>query len=142
MRDGSNLIWLIFGSVLPAFVVAMVFGYVVRANAARWGLVAVPGGHSTHKSPTPLGGGLAIWLGVLLPLSVGQLVLWLLTGEHATQRLDGWLGTGSLRHFIEPHLPGLQKQSVKLWILMAGGMVLVLLGLWDDRAGWTGDTES
>ena len=134
MRDGSNLIWLIFGSVLPAFVVAMFSGYVVRSTAARWGLVAVPGGHSTHKSPTPLGGGLAIWLGVLLPLAAGQLVLWLLSGEDGSRRLDAWLGTGTLRHFIVPHLPGLQKQCAKLWILMAGGMVLVLLGLWDDRA--------
>lgn len=127
------MIWLIVGSVLPAFLVALLCGYVVRANAVRWGLVAVPGGHSTHKFPTPLGGGIAIWLGVLLPLAAGQLVLWYVTADPSTQRLEAWLGSGTLRQFVAPHLPGLLRQSGKLWTLMAGGAVLVMLGLWDDR---------
>ena len=34
-----------------------------------------------------------------------------------------------------PHVPGLLHQSGKLWVLLAGGTVLMLLGLADDRRG-------
>ena len=34
-----------------------------------------------------------------------------------------------------PHVPGLLHQSGKLWELLAGGTVLMLLGLADDRRG-------
>ena len=128
------MIWLIVGSVLPAFLVSLLCGYVVRAGAFRWGLVAVPGGHSTHKSPTPLGGGLASCLWIRLPLAAGEWVGWYVTVESSPQRLEAWLGSGALRQFVSPHLSGLQRQSGKLWTLMAGGAVLVILGLWDDRA--------
>ena len=37
--------------------------------------------------------------------------------------------------FVAPHLPGLLHQSGKLWMLLAGGTVLMLLGLADDRRG-------
>jgi len=57
-----------------------------------------------------------------------------LTGDDSTLRIKSLLGTGSLRPFVQPHLPGLLRQSGKLWTLLAGGTVLVLLGLWDDRA--------
>jgi UDP-GlcNAc:undecaprenyl-phosphate GlcNAc-1-phosphate transferase len=127
--ETPHAIWLIVGSVLPALAVSLIAGYVVRAAARRLGLVALPGGHSTHKQPTPLGGGLAIWLGVVLPLAVGQLLLWSLSRDN----LDSLLGIGSLRQFVQPHLPGLLQQGGKLWTLLAGGTVLALLGLWDDR---------
>lgn len=127
------MIRLIVGSILPAFLVAMLAGYIVRWIAARCGFVAAPVGHSTHQTPTPLGGGLAIWLGVLLPLMAGELVLLHLTINPNLDRIDFWLGTGSFRQFVEPHLMGLLRQSGKLWTLLGGGTVLVLLGLWDDR---------
>jgi UDP-GlcNAc:undecaprenyl-phosphate GlcNAc-1-phosphate transferase len=37
--------------------------------------------------------------------------------------------------FVAPHLAGLWHQSGKLWVLLAGGTVLMLLGLADDRRG-------
>jgi len=37
--------------------------------------------------------------------------------------------------FVAPHLPGLLHQSGRLWTLLAGGTVLMLLGLADDRRG-------
>jgi len=79
----------------------------------------------------PTGGGLAIWLGIVAPFALGQLVLWALlatrgeTGETVVP----------LPEFIEAHLSGLDQQSGKLWMILAGGTVLMLLGLVDDRRG-------
>ena len=36
---------------------------------------------------------------------------------------------------IAAHLPGLWQQSAKLWLLLGGGTVLMILGLADDRRG-------
>jgi len=57
-----------------------------------------------------------------------------LTKDQDSARIEAWLGDGTLRQFVAPHVPGLVRQSGKLWTLMAGGTVLVMLGLWDDRA--------
>ena len=43
---------------------------VCRQLALRWGLVDRPGGHKIHQEPTPLLGGVAVFLGFALPLVV------------------------------------------------------------------------
>ncbi len=47
----------------------------VRRYADRLGLLARPGAHRTHASPTPLGGGIGIYAGVVLPLIAGAIYL-------------------------------------------------------------------
>lgn len=123
--------WLILGAILPSMFVAWAAGYVVRRCAPPLGLVDRPGHRKVHSNPTPTGGGLAIWLGIVLPLALGQLALgWLINLRGgATTEWSGVLG------FVEPHLPGLMAQSGKLWTLLAGGTVLMTLGLIDDRRG-------
>jgi len=124
--------WLIFGATIPSMLVAWAAGFLVRRYAPTVGLVDRPGDRKIHAQPMPTGGGLAIWLGIVLPLAVGQLVLgWLVTlrGGPAT---GAWTG---IPEFIAPHLPGLMAQSGKLWALLAGGTVLMVLGLVDDRRG-------
>jgi len=128
------VIWLILGSLIPSMAVAAVAALVVRRRAERWGLIDRPGHRKVHSKPVATGGGLAIWLGIVAPLAVGQAVLAILmaTGPEAT----GWLPG-----FIAPHLPGLMEQSVKLWTLLAGGTVLLILGLIDDRRGLSWKTR-
>ena len=75
----------------------------------------------------PTAGGLAIWLGIVLPFAAGQLLLWVLAASPGA--------TAVLPKFVAPHVPGLLHQSGKLWELLAGGTVLMLLGLADDRRG-------
>ena len=60
-------------------------------------------------------------------VGVGQIALWMLCNHPAAANL--------LPSFIAPHLPGLLHQSGKLWTMLAGGTVLMLLGLADDRRG-------
>jgi UDP-GlcNAc:undecaprenyl-phosphate GlcNAc-1-phosphate transferase len=119
----------------PSLVIAWLGGYVVRSWAPRVGLVDHPGRRKTHSAPTPLGGGIAIWLGVVLPLAVGSIIT---ACAGSTLPLpQGW-STGALRplaDFVEPHLAGLREQLPRLWLMLGAGTLLLLLGLADDFRG-------
>lgn len=123
-----NYFLLVGGTLFPSLLVAWSTAFVVRRLAHRWGLVDKPNSRKVHQIPTPLGGGLAIAAGVVLPLALGQLILFF--AKH------NYLDTlHFLPEFTRPHLPGLLKQSVGLWVLLGGGMVLIGLGLLDDLRG-------
>lgn len=123
----SSLVLFLAGSVLPSFVVALLATYVVRRYAGAWGLIDLPGERKVHTTPTPRGGGLAIWLAVVATFAAAQLVLWLASISPAVESL--------VPDFARSHLPGIWAQSGKLWLLLAAGTVLMLLGLADDRGG-------
>ena len=69
--------WFVAAVIAPSFVTALVAAYFVRRGAPRWGLIDKPAARKVHVTPTPLGGGVAIWLAVVLPFAVGQVLLWL-----------------------------------------------------------------
>src|SRR4029453_6686023 len=125
--DSRNLLLFLTGSVVPSFVAALLATYVVRQFAPAWGLIDQPGERKVHTTPTPRSGGLAIWLGVVGTFAVGQLLLVLATNVPAIEAL--------VPDFARPHLAGIWSQSDKLWIILAAGTALALLGLMDDRGG-------
>ncbi|HEY4308313.1 MAG TPA: MraY family glycosyltransferase [Pirellulales bacterium] len=126
--------WLVLGAVVPAAFVAALAAGVVRRGAPAWGLVDEPGHRKVHVRTTPLGGGIAIWLGVVLPMTLGQIVLWLVTRPADTPGL-AWASRIPIPEFVRPHLSGLAQQAPQLWFLLAAGTVLMLLGLADDLWG-------
>jgi UDP-GlcNAc:undecaprenyl-phosphate GlcNAc-1-phosphate transferase len=117
--------WFVPAAILPSLLVTLLSAYLVRRWAPAWGLVDKPGIRKVHAVPTPLGGGLAIWLGVVAPLAVGQVVLWLVVTRRVPLEF--------MPEAVRPHLPGLVQQSSKLWVLLGAGSVLMVLGLMDDR---------
>jgi len=117
--------WLILGALAPSMIVAWAAAWGVRRWGPRLGLVDRPGHRKIHQQTMPTAGGLAIWLGVVAPLAAGQVVLWLVAGG---VDLTAWVPA-----FAAPHLAGLAEQSPRLWAMLAGGTVLVVLGLVDDR---------
>ncbi|MBN2217860.1 MAG: undecaprenyl/decaprenyl-phosphate alpha-N-acetylglucosaminyl 1-phosphate transferase, partial [Pirellulales bacterium] len=119
--------WLIVGALVSSVLVAWAAGWAMRRWAPPLGLVDRPGRHKTHQQPMPTAGGLAIWLGVVGPLAAGTLVLRMIAGMAEP---PAWLPA-----FVAPHLAGLAEQSPRLWSMLAGGTVLVVLGLIDDRRG-------
>jgi UDP-GlcNAc:undecaprenyl-phosphate GlcNAc-1-phosphate transferase len=122
-------VWLIAGAILPSMLIAWASGFAIRRLAPRLGIVDRPGLRKVHTQPTPLGGGLAIWLGMIVPLAAGQIVLWWLVSQrNAGHPLP-------IPAFIDVHLNGLMQQSPKLWKLLGAGTVLVILGLIDDLRG-------
>ncbi len=130
--------WVVLTSAVPAVLISWLVGLLLRQLAPRWGLVDRPGPRKVHTQSVPFGGGIAIWAGVVIPLALGNLLLWrwnTLHREAPSGSLDlSALGAWGerLAAFVEPHLPGLVQQSADLWFLLMAGTVLMFLGLVDD----------
>ncbi len=119
-----DLLLFVIGAAGPALAVALVATYVMRRLAPIWGLVDRPGHRKVHTTPTPLGGGVAIWLGVVVTFALVHLAA--LLGQSMPELLPD---------FARPHLEGLLERMVSLWLLLAAGTALMLLGLADDFRG-------
>ena len=125
----TDYLLILGGALLPSLLLAWAGGFVVRRFAPAWGLVDRPGeGHKGHDQATPLGGGLAIALAVILPFLVGQI---------AVMRVDAGVGLFGLPvpEFVTTHLAGLMSQMGKLWTVLIAGGVLVVVGVIDDARG-------
>lgn len=89
-----------------AFGIALVGSLGVRVLAARWGILDRPdGGRKRHFAPTPLGGGVAIFVAVWATL--GYLIL------------------------VQP-IRGIELLAGKLWPAFLGSTIVLLIGLADD----------
>lgn len=112
------------GAVVPTCLVSYVAIWIVRGCAHRLGLLDRPGGHKSHQTVTPLGGGIGIWCGVLFTFGLLTLL--------ATVDLPE-----SLRDQIPElwwqHRAGLLSKIDSLWIILGAGTILMILGLLDDR---------
>lgn len=110
-----------FGS---AFCVSYAATLAVRRWAPGWNLIDHPASRKVHSTPTPLGGGIAIWLGVLVPLLLATLVAFVATRQPA---LSDWIPDA-----LRIHLPGVLSRTATLWSILAAGTVLAVMGLLDD----------
>jgi UDP-GlcNAc:undecaprenyl-phosphate GlcNAc-1-phosphate transferase len=126
MNFQSTILFLA-GSLAPSLVIALVTTWFVRQSAARWGLIDQPGNRKVHTTPTPRGGGIGIWLGVVVTFAIGQLLLVVAENVPAIAAF--------VPQFARPHLDGIWSQAGKLWLILGAGTVLMLLGLADDRGG-------
>lgn len=128
-----QLLAMVLGATLPSALISWLFAHLVRRKAAAWGWLDQPGHRKVHTTPIPLGGGVAIWLGVVGTFAIGQLALWAARAGHLPTAVleSSWLGP--VWQFAAPHLDGLAAQSWRLWLLLGAGTVLMALGLLDDR---------
>ena len=118
----------ILGCVVPAFWVSFLATWAVRGLAPRWGLIDKPAARKFHITPTPLGGGLGIVCGVVLPLALAQLAYVVLA-----QQPPAWLPEEMVRL-----LDAVAYRSPQLWIVIGCASVLSVVGLLDDfrPLGW------
>lgn len=124
----SQIFLFLAGSILPSLLIALIATRLIRTYAPKLGLIDQPNAErKVHTSPTPLGGGIGIWLGVIGTFAVGELMLVLALNVPAVASL--------VPEFAREHLSGIVVQSAKLWILLVAGTVLMVLGLLDDRKG-------
>jgi len=96
----------------------------MRRISPRLGLVDRPGERKIHREPTPTGGGVAIMIAAWLPVWMGVL---------ACAR---WSGRGlvpALWPDFEAHVGGVGALVPRLGVIFAGGVIIWLLGLADDR---------
>ena len=114
-----------FLAFLSAFFVSAVACCLIRRFAPTLGLLDKPGERKIHTSPVPVGGGLGIGLGVILPFAFCQFILFLALRFEGLQTL--------LPDTVAVHLDGLWYRSGQLWVLLGLGSVLLVLGTLDDR---------
>ena len=106
---------------VPAFLVACLVTGLMRVISPKVGLLDQPAARKVHTTPTPLGGGLGIYFGVLLP----SLAAWLVAAN--PDWVAGWLPADLLG--------GVEVRAGLLGRVLAAGTVLSLVGLVDDRVG-------
>lgn len=111
--------------LLPSFVLSFAATALMRRVAPSLGLVDRPAARKVHEHPTPLGGGVGIWCGVVVPLALVHVACFVLAGREAP---PAWLPAD-----IAVHIDGVPYRSGQMWAVIAGGTVLSLMGLFDDR---------
>ncbi|UUO07402.1 undecaprenyl/decaprenyl-phosphate alpha-N-acetylglucosaminyl 1-phosphate transferase [Blastopirellula sp. J2-11] len=125
---------LIAAAAIPSFLISLVATAIVRANAQKWGLLDQPNDRKVHVTPTPLGGGIGIWVGLVGTLALAQLVVGLIGNMPISE--GAWPPViASLVEMAHQHFDGFVQQSLKLWALVAGASILMIIGLIDDRIG-------
>lgn len=112
----------ILGLAGGSFVISWIVTFLMIRIAPKIGFVDKPGHRKIHSNPKPLGGGVAIFVGVFLPLLGVVIYAWLAgnppkTGATLREALAG---------------------GIRLKAPLAAGIMLAmlgmhLLGLWDDR---------
>ena len=117
--------WLLGVTIVPPMLVCAITLYPVRKFAARLGLVAVPGGHSSHKEITPVGGGIGIWAGIMATFIIGTVAVAVLRGNESLQ--------SNVPEGVIPYLDGVWSRVGQLWCLLGAATALFALGIWDDR---------
>ena len=118
------MLFFIAGCFVPAFLVSLVATFMISRCAQSWGLLDHPAARKVHTTPTPLGGGIGIWLGVVLPLAGVQLTTWVLT---RSPEVPSWFPAE-----VAQHLDGVLYRSGQMWGIVAAGTILALMGLLDD----------
>ena len=110
----------------PLLLTALVIPLVKRLS---WGLNLVDhpatAGHKSHRSPTPYGGGVAIFLGTLFPVVLILLYILRLLATSSLHPLPPWIPETTL------FFAGIKQVS----ILLGCASILLLIGLIDDWRG-------
>ena len=115
----------ILALVAFSFVISWLFTFAMIRIAPRLGFVDKPGGRKIHANPKPLGGGVAIFLGIATPMTVGLLLV-NLAGDWLVSRFDN-------RQEVHDLVAGGQYQTPLSLGLLAALLVMHAMGLFDDR---------
>ncbi len=107
--------------VLISFALSVGLSRLARTVAPRFGLVDNPGGRKAHRAPTPLGGGVAIWLTMLLVLVLGAVSI--------------GLGRSVLPETLARHVGGLWERGGEMALIFGLATIIMAMGLADDRDG-------
>jgi UDP-GlcNAc:undecaprenyl-phosphate GlcNAc-1-phosphate transferase len=118
------MIFFIAACLLSAFVISFLATAAMRMLSPKWGLLDHPAARKVHRKPTPLGGGIGIWMGVVLPIAAAQLFAGLI---RQAQSVPAWFPEE-----LAPHLDGVLYRSGQMWAILAAGTVLSCMGLIDD----------
>lgn len=96
----------------------------IRRWAIKWDFVDQPGRRKIHQKPIALGGGIAIFIVVIVPLAV----IIALAHYFNSNTSPSWLPEA-----ITLHIPGLVSRTAELVALIAAATILHITGIIDDK---------
>ncbi|OHB75128.1 MAG: hypothetical protein A2Z34_10720 [Planctomycetes bacterium RBG_16_59_8] len=109
---------------LCSFLLTMFFTVRIARFSIRVGFLDHPGGRKSHPAPVPLGGGLAIG-GAFMSVALLGLLGGFLHHEHRMLDFLPPAVAASLLHLFE--------EAPRVLLLLCGALVIMILGLIDDR---------
>ena len=109
---------------VAAFALSLSATLLLRKIAPRVGLVDRPASRKLHAEPMPLGGGIAIFLGVTMVVAAGAIVL---------PALDGHVEW--LPEVVKKNIDLMSDKLPTLLAVMGGSLVILLVGMFDDIRG-------
>lgn len=118
------MIWFVAACVAPAFLISLAVTGLMRVVAPKVGLIDRPAARKVHTTPTPLGGGLGIYCGFVIPVVLAVLGAYWAAGRDS---LPEWWPPE-----VTARLPGLLDRSGLIWLLLGAGTLLSAAGLLDD----------
>jgi len=139
----------ILALLLASFLLSLGLTATVRTLAPKVGFVDRPGHRKIHHIPKPLGGGVAIFLAMVIPMAGGllyvhfndppKITMTQITDSHELFP-DGRPGvhstsikTTTAYHPLAIHWPGIKKQTPLALKFLLAMLLMHALGLWDDR---------
>jgi len=117
------IVWAYAGLAGLAFALSALATPLTRQLAGRLGMIDLPQRHKAHAQPTPLLGGCAIFAAILMPSLLGLALARAWAGSP-----PAWLDESLARY-----LPGAAAKVPQAFGILAGAMLLHVLGLLDDR---------
>ena len=139
------MILAILGLGAVSFFLSWVLTFLMIRIAPKLGFVDKPGGRKIHDNPKPLGGGVAIVLGFVIPLILSGAAIALVDslarqqsiGLHPNQNRETLPEYGSLHlgplEISRPLIDGALRQIPLALTFIGSILVLHVLGLMDDR---------
>ncbi len=119
-----------------SFVLSCVFTLLMKRLAPRLRLMDQPGMRKIHPAPKPLGGGIAIFLSVALPLLLGIHVAWNPSVFGTFEVVVLALARSPDVDYpsrLEPYFGGAREQTPAALSMLGAMFLMHLVGLWDDR---------
>ncbi len=123
------IFWAGLGAMLLSLALAALATPLSRRVAVRLEMLDVPGRHKAHARPTPLLGGAAIFAAIFGPalLALALARIWASRGADG---LPTWLP-----EVLKEHVAGAAARAPMALGILAGALLLHVVGLIDDRRG-------
>ncbi|MGI6401570.1 MAG: glycosyltransferase family 4 protein [Thermoguttaceae bacterium] len=121
--------------IIAPFILSWATCLLIKRFGPAVGLIDKPGRRKIHASPIPTGGGLGVWVGVVLPFIALTLVaLGYAAPETSSETGTAWgFSLAFCPEILTRHIGGIAARLPQLWSLLGLGTILVILGTLDDR---------
>jgi UDP-GlcNAc:undecaprenyl-phosphate GlcNAc-1-phosphate transferase len=120
----ETLLFALIGVTGVTLALSGVLTALARRVALRIGFVDRPGGHKSHQAPMPYGGGCAILVAAWLVIAAVMVLV--------ACAPTAWVA-GTFDETARAYLGGLRERTQQMLVILAGGLVLHVVGLRDDR---------